>query len=198
MIRSLRLSIASLVAVFLGLLVALSGGATAGTARTPSHEAAAVPAATALSKPLVTDSHDAGGKLDLRAARRIGQDRSCLVSISTWSSWSSTILEGSNYTPGKNKLLVLYDLNGDNRPDLTGNVIFVSNSYLYLFIRASDGNLPPAGGSRPTPSSIAVPVCRPLFDLQSLPTNVRVAFESVNRKHRDRMPNRGWIRLRFP
>jgi hypothetical protein len=196
MTRSLRLSSPALVAVFVAPFVALSGGATAGTVRTPSHEAAALAAATALSKPLVTDPRDTGGKLDLRAARRIGHDRSCLVSISTWGSWSSTILEGSNYTPGKNKLLVLYDLNGDNRPDLTGYIIFVSNAYLYLFIRASDGTLAPAGGSRPTPSSIAVPVCRPLFDLQSIPTHVRVAFESVNRTHRDRMPNRGWIRLR--
>jgi hypothetical protein len=182
MIRSLRLSSPALVAGFVALFVALSGGAAA--------------AVTAPSRLLVTDPRDAGGKLDLRAARRIGQDRSCLVSISTWGSWSSTILEGSNYTPGKSKLLVLYDLNGDNKPDLTGQIIFVFNNYLYLFIRASDGNLAPAGGSRPTPSSIAVPVCRPLFGLQSIPRTVRVAFESVNRTHRDRMPNRGWIRLR--
>jgi hypothetical protein len=71
----------------------------------------------ALSKPLVTDPRDAGGKLDLRAARRIGQDRRCLVTISTWGSWSSTILEGANYAPGKKKLLVLYDLNGDNKAE---------------------------------------------------------------------------------
>lgn len=197
MTRSLRLSSPALVAVFVALFVALAGGAAAGTARTPSHEGAALAAATALSEPLVTDPRDAGGKLDLRAARRIGQDRSCLVTISTWGSWSSTILEGSNYTPGKSKLLVLYDLNGDNRPDLTGYVIFVSNAYLYLFIRASDGNLPPAGGSRPTPSSIAVRVCQPLFGLQSIPRTPRVAFESVNGRHHDRMPNRGWIRLRL-
>jgi hypothetical protein len=182
MIRSLRLSSPAPVAAFVALFVALSGGAAA--------------AVTAPSKPLATDPRDAGGKLDLRAARRIGQDRSCLVSISTWGSWSSTILQGANYVPGKNRLLVLYDLNGDNEVDLTGYVIFVSNAYLYLFISTSDGNLPPAGGTRPTPSSIAVPVCRPLFGLQSIPRTVRVAFESVNRTHRDRMPNRGWIRLR--
>jgi hypothetical protein len=197
MTRSLRLSSPALVAVLVALFVALSGGATAGTARTPSHETAAVAAATALSKPLVTDPRDAGGKLDLRAARRIGQDRSCLVTISTWGSWSSTILEGSNYAPGKKKLLVLYDLNGDNKADLTGYIIFVSNAYLYLFISTSDGNLAPARGSRPTPSSIAVPVCTPLFGLQSIPRTPRVAFESVNRRHHDRMPNRGWIRLPF-
>jgi hypothetical protein len=197
MIRSLRFSRPRLAAAVVALFVAVSGGATAGTVRTPSHEAAAAAAATGLSKPLVTDPRDAGGKLDLRAARRIGQDRSCLVTISTWGSWSSTILQGANYVPGKNKLLVLYDLNGDNKADLTGYVIFVSNAYLYLFITTSDGNLAPAGASRPTPSSIAVPVCRPLFDLQSIPRTVRVAFESVNRTHRDRMPNRGWIRLRF-
>jgi len=197
MIRSLRLSSPTLAAVG-ALSVAVSGGAAAGTVQTPSHEPAPAAAATALPKPPVTDPRDAGGKLDLRAAKRIGKDRSCLISISTWGAWSSTILEGSNYTPGKNRLLVLYDLNGDNRPDLTGYIIFVSNDYLYLFARASNGTLAPGGGSRPTPSSVAVPVCRPLLGLETIPTHVRVAFESVNRTHRDRMPNRGWIPLRFP
>ncbi|MGN6430997.1 MAG: hypothetical protein ACTHNB_09745 [Gaiellaceae bacterium] len=182
MIRSLRFSSPAFVAAFVALFVALSG--------------AVAIAATSLSKPLVTDPRDAGGKLDLRAARRIGKDRTCLVTISTWGSWSSTILQGENYVPGKNKLLVLYDLNGDNKPDLTGQIIFVFNHYLYLFIKASDGNLRPGSATRTTPSSVAVQVCGPLFDLQSIPTTVRVAFESVNRTHRDRMPNRGWIRLR--
>jgi hypothetical protein len=181
MIRSLRCSSPALAAVVVALLVALS--------------AAVAAAAPALSKPLVTDPRDAGGKLDLRAARRIGKDRTCLVTISTWGSWSSTILQGENYVPGKNKLLVLYDLNGDNKPDLTGQIIFVFNNYLYLFIRASNGNLRPGPATRTTPSSVAVQVCAPLFDLESVPTTVRVAFESVNRTHRDRMPNRGWIRL---
>ena len=181
MIRTHRFSSAVLVAAFVASL-ALSGGIAA--------------AATVLSKPLVTDPRDAGGKLDLRAVRRIGKDRSCLMAISMWGSWSSTVLEGSNYAPGKNKLLVLYDLNGDNKPDLTGQVIFVSNKSLYLFVTASDGNLRPGQATRTTPSSIAVQVCSPLFDLERIPPTVRVAFETVNRTHRDRMPNRGWIRLR--
>jgi hypothetical protein len=182
MIRSLRFSSPALVAVFAALFVALSGAVAA--------------ASTVPSRPLVTDPRDAGGKLDLRAAKRIGKDTTCLVTISTWGSWSSTILQGENYVPGKNKLLVLYDLNGDNKPDLTGQIIFVFNHYLYLFIKASDGNLRPGPATRTTPSSIAVQVCAPLFDLESIPKAVRVAFESVNRTHRDRMPNRGWIRLR--
>jgi hypothetical protein len=156
----------------------------------------ATAAAAALSKPLVTDPRDAGGKLDLRAATRIGQDRSCRVAISTWGTWSSTILEGGNYVPGKNKLLVLYDLNGDGTADLTGYVIFRGDS-IDLFVSTSDGNLPPGQGKRLTPSSVEVPVCQPLFDLVPIPRMVRVAFESVNRTHRDRMPDRGWIRLRF-
>jgi len=116
------------------------------------------------------------------------------MTISMWDSWSSTVLEGSNYVPGKNKLLVLYDLNGDNKPDLTGQVIFVSNRSLDLFVKASDGNLI-GQATHTTPSSVAVQVCSPLFDLERIPPTVRVAFESVNRRHRDRMPNRGWIRL---
>jgi hypothetical protein len=193
MSRSARLSSPALVIAAIAIFAALSGAAAA-SRHSKSRTAASV---AALSKLLVTDPRDSGGKLDLRAARRIGQDRSCVVTISTWGSWSSTILQGANYVPGKNKLLVLYDLNGDNKVDLTGYIIFVSNAYLYLFISTSDGNLAPAGASRPTPSSVAVPVCRPLFDLQSIPRTVRVAFESVNRTRRDRMPNRGWVRLRF-
>jgi hypothetical protein len=179
MIRTHRFSSPALVAAFVALF-ALSGGIAV--------------AATVLSKPLVTDPRDAGGKLDLRAARRIGKDRSCLMTISMWGSWSSTVLQGSNYVPGKNKLLVLYDLNGDNKPDLTGQVIFVSNRSLDLFVKASDGNLI-GQATRTTSSSVAVQVCSPLLDLERIPPTVRVAFESVNRKHRDRMPNRGWIRL---
>jgi uncharacterized protein YceK len=41
MTRSLRLSNRALVAVFVALFIVLSGAATARTARTPSHEAAA-------------------------------------------------------------------------------------------------------------------------------------------------------------
>jgi len=198
MTRSLRFSSPALVAVFVALFVAFSDGAAAGTVGMPRREPATVAAATALSKPLVTDPRDdPASKLDLRAVRRVGHDRSeCLVSISTWSPWSSTILEGSNYTPGKSKLVVLYDFNGDGKPDLTGYDIFTSNAYLYLFVEASDGGLPPAGGSRLSPSSVVIPVCGPLVGLESRPTPVRVAFVSLSRSYWDRMPNRGWIRLR--
>jgi len=190
MTRALRLFSPALAVAGVALFVVLSGGASAAAVLASGHETAA-----SQSKPLVTDPRDAGGKLDLRAAKRLSPDARCLVSISTWGSWSSTILEGSNYTPGKNQLLVLYDLNGDNRPDLTGNIIFVSNAYFYLFID-SNPDFAPAGGSRTSPSSVAVKVCQPLFQLMHIPRTVRVAFESVNRTHRDRMPDRGWIRLR--
>ena len=192
MTRSLRLSSPALVVSVVALFLVLSGGTSAAAVLASTHDTA-----TSRSKPLVTDPRDAGGKLDLRAAKRISPSRSCPVTISTWASWSSTILEGSNYVPGKRKLVVLYDLNGDGKTDLTGYVIFTSNAYLYLFMDSPDGKLAPASAHRASPSGVTVSLCQPLLDLVPPPRTVRVAFASVNGTHRDRMPNRGWIRLQF-
>src|SRR5262249_8176981 len=152
MTRALRLLSPALAVAVVALFVVLSGGASAAAVLASRDETAA-----SQSKLLVTDPRDAGGKLDLRAAKRLSPDRRCLISISTWGSWSSTILEGPYYhTPGKNQLLVLYDLNGYNETDLTGNIIFVSNAHFDLFIDTNPG-FATAGASRTSPSSIAVP-----------------------------------------
>jgi hypothetical protein len=168
--------------------------------------AAAIVGAAAIASPaalpgklLATDTRE-GGKLDLRSARGPVASRVCAVTISTWKPWSLKILNGSNYAPGKNRLAVVYDLNGDGKPDVTGYVISENGGrYVYLFIRTSTDSLPPRVVGRPNASSVFVPICAFVYDIDPpYPKTIRVAFVSVNGSHWDRMPARGWIRFHDP
>jgi hypothetical protein len=169
--------------------VTLFGGVI--VSRTSAHPAASK------STPFVSDPRDGGGKLDLRGGRTIVGSELCRATISTWGSWKSTILQGGNYAPGKDKLEVLYNLSGNNKVDLRG--YFISErGVIYLWISTAGGNFAPVPAPRPSASSVTVSLCRFLLELESRPTVVRVAFLSVNGKHRDRMPNSGWVTLHTP
>ena len=149
------------------------------------------------STPFVSDPRDAGGQLDLRGGRTIVNSEACRATISTWGSWKSKILQGGNYAPGKKRLEVLYELNGDNQADLRG--YFISErGIIYLFIRTASDTFAPAAAPRLSNSSVTVSLCRFILELQTRPTVVRVAFLSVDGTHHDRMPNTGWVRLRTP
>jgi hypothetical protein len=149
------------------------------------------------STPFVSDPRDTGGMLDLRAGRTIVGSELCRATISTWGSWKSTILQGGNYAPGKNKLEVLYNLSGDNKVDLRG--YFISErGVIYLWSRTASGNFAPVPAPRLSSSSVTVSLCRFLLELESSPKVVRVAFLSVNGTHHDRMPNSGWVTLHTP
>lgn len=155
----------------------------------------ALPASSG-STPFVSDPRDAGGLLDLHAGRTIVNSTACRATISTWGAWPSKILRGGNYAPGKNRLEVLYELNGDNTADLTG--YFISERVIYLFIRTASDTFSPAAAPRLSGSSVTVSLCRFILELQTRPKVVRVAFVSVYGTHRDRMPNRGWVTLHTP
>jgi hypothetical protein len=151
------------------------------------------------SKTLATDPRDAGGKLDLRGARSVVSSRDCRVTISTWGTWNTTLLHGGNYAPGRNRLAVVYDLNGDGKADVTGYIISEAGGFIYLFLRTSTDTFSPAAAWRPTASSVRVSLCRFLYEAEPpLPKTVRAAFVSENGAHWDRMPNRGWVRLHNP
>jgi len=154
--------------------------------------------ATTRSTPFVSDPRDAGGKLDLRGGRTIVGFELCRATISTWGSWNSKILRGGNYAPGKNRLEVLYELNGDKKADLTGYFISDARGAVCLWIKTAIDNFSPAAAPRLSASSVTVSLCRFIIELEVRPKMVRVAFVSVNGIHRDRMPNRGCVRLHTP
>lgn len=159
----------------------------------------AMPAASGF-KTLASDPRDAGGQLDLRGAKTlvpsgptVGRNAVCKTTISTWGPWKSSVLHGGSYVPGKNKLEVLYAFNQDKKPDLTGYIIFAGG--LHLYATTSDGNLAPIPVAKRA-SSITVALCdfRDL-QIQPQPKSFHVAFLSIDGRHRDRMPNRGWVKL---
>ena len=167
--------------------IALSAALVATTANALS--------ASPRSTPFVSDPRDAGGLLDLRGGKTIVGSTACRATISTWGSWRSKILRGGNYAPGKTRLEVLYELNGDNRADLTGYFISDGRGVIYLWIRTLTDTFSPAAAPRLSISSVTVSLCRFLSELETYPKLVRVAFASVDGTHRDRMPNRGWVTL---
>ena len=176
----------AVIGIALALLPAL--GVTATTSALP---------ASSRGTPFVSDPRDAGGLLDLRGGRTIVGSEECRATISTWGSWKSTVLRGGNYAPGKNRLEVLYELSGDNKADLTG--YFISEQRVIdLWIKTPYDHFAPAPAPRLSSSSVTVSLCRFLIDLETPPKVLRVAFLSVYGTHRDRMPNRGWVRLTTP
>jgi hypothetical protein len=180
-------SVSALVVVVLALCGAMLAGASDATL-----------GGTRL-KALVTDPRDAGGSLDLRGARSVVSSRDCRVKISTWGTWNTSLLRGGNYAPGRNRLAVVYDLNGDGKADVTAYIISEARGAIYLFLRTSSDTFSPAAAWRPNASSINVSLCRFLYEAQPpLPKSVRAAFISINGAHHDRMPNRGWVRLHNP
>jgi len=71
---------------------------------------------------------------------------------------------------------------------------------LYVNVALPSGASPaPVRVVKLSPRSISVYLCRFLYEIAPPPPKtVGVAFASKNGSHRDRMPNRGWVRLRVP
>jgi hypothetical protein len=178
----------SAVIVGASLVAALIAGASSATS------------AASVIRTIATDPRDSGGRLDLRDARIVVGASMCRATISTWGGWRQETLQGSPYAPGRNKLGVVFDVNGDNEVDLAEYFIRVGTSSISLWIKSSTGNFRDvAAVVRLNASSVTAPLCKFLYDLQgTLPKTLRVAFTSVYRTHHDRMPNSGWIRLQNP
>ena len=170
------------------------------------------------SKPIVTTVTDPrdGGPLDFRRVTVVQPARFVLsTTISTWSGWSNKILPTfSSGVPsrllGKNLLSVLYDVNGDGKTDFIGRIIYGGQGEsgtpiadLWIIRPATRTAFDhPLGVERPTPSSASFlspfDVFHYLFSghIQGTKT-LHLAFTSLSGTHRDRIPNRGWIRLVF-
>jgi len=177
---------------------------------------ASAPITAQRSRPIVTSVTDTreGGKLDFRRVRIVQPVRCCFfsVTISTWGDWSDKLLPTfSSGIPsplrGKNRLTVLYDVNGDRKPDFIGRIIYAGQgesgnptAVLWIIHPATRTSFDhPLGVERPTASSASflspVDVFQYLFgNIQGTKT-LRLAFTSVIGTHRDRIPNYGWIRV---
>lgn len=156
----------------------------------------AMPAASGVSLQ-VNDPRDVGRKLDLRVARTAPSE-GCRTTISTWGPWTSSLLRGRNYAPGKNRLGVVFRFNGDKKADATGYLISEGRRGLSLFVTTNGGSyLAPRPAARSGLSRAIVDLCDFMFidNLDPRPTSIRVAFLSLYGTHRDRMPNHGWLSL---
>ncbi len=168
-----------------------------GTAATPASSSARTRAA---------DPRDSRGRLDLKTVSAVEHDGVLALSLATYGAWSSRILQGTSGkagpASGRNRLVVLYDTNGDGRPDYTGRVVFWQG-HLALWITGHGRALEPVPVRRPNgrTASFAHAVDA-LFRAGQGKKKLGVAVESVDRQVagcspacRDRAPNRGWIRV---
>jgi len=150
---------------------------------------------------IVSDPRDAGGKLDLKGAK-IARDGSLVrVTLSTYGRWASRLLlysknGTSGPLPGKNKLTVLYDVNGDGKADFTGRIVYKGR--LALWITGRSSAFEPVPVSRPSRTSAAFTHPVDVFFKNPGGTRtLRLAFRSSTGTAVDRMPNRGWIPVVF-
>lgn len=148
----------------------------------------------------VHDPRDAGGKLDLRSATALRRGALLILTISTYGEWSSTLLRSGGNGPsgplaGKNRLTVLYDVNGDGKADFSGRIVY--RGRLAMWITGKNQAFEPVPVSRPTRSSafLTHPV-DVLFSGKGTKT-LRLAITSIDGAARDRMPNHGWISVPF-
>jgi hypothetical protein len=150
---------------------------------------------------IVGDPRDAGGKLDLKSARIAPNGSLARVTLSTYGRWASRLLlysrnGTSGPLPGRNKLTVLYDVDGDGRADFTGRIVYKGR--LALWITGRNAAYEPVPVSRPTRSSASfVHPVDIFFKNPGRTETVRLAFRSVTGRVVDRMPNRGWIPVVF-
>ena len=160
----------------------------------------------ARSKTIATDPKDARGKLDLKTVAAVRHDTLLRLKIRMYGAWSSKLLRGkkgrSGPAGGHDRLVVLYDTNGDGRPDYTGRIVYWKG-YLRLWIAGRRGAFEPVPVKRPNArtASFAHPV-DVLFSPQKGKRTLGLAVKSVDREGaacspacRDRAPNEGWIRV---
>ncbi len=166
-------------------------------------------AATAASSPArahAADPRDSGGRLDLKTVSAVARDGVLTLRLTTYGAWSSRILRGTRGTagpaPGRNRLVVLYDTNGDGRPDYTGRIVFWQG-HLALWITGHGRALEPVPVRRPNGQTASFAhAVDALFPAGQGRKTLGIAVESVDRQARDcspvcrdRAPNRGWIRV---
>jgi hypothetical protein len=170
------------------------------------------------SKPIVTSVTDPrdGGPLDFRRVTFVQTGEFFVTTtLYTWRGWSNAILPTfSSGVPsrlkGKNRLAVLYDVNGDGKTDFIGRFSYGGKSEsgtpigsIWIIdlstLVAFDS---PLSLVRPHPSSASFYSPMEVFDFlfwgrtQGTKT-LHLAFTSLSGTHRDRIPNKGWISLVF-
>jgi hypothetical protein len=139
--------------------------------------------------------------------------RFIFVTISTWRSWSPSILPTfSSGVPsplrGANRLTILFDVNGDGKdnfiaPFIDGGLGEVSGLPFAVawIINPSTGTAidSPLGTEKPTPSTLSFQLranaFADLFGNSYRTDRLRLAFTSRDGNQRDRIPNHGWIRV---
>ena len=146
----------------------------------------------------VSDPNDVAGKLDLKSAKAVAKGQLLRLTIGTWDPWSSKVLVGLGSLAGRNRLIVLYDVNGDHVADYTGRIVY-RNGRLSLWITGRGNQYEPVPVSRP--SRTAVTYTHPVDVLFTKPSQTRlnIAVTSTYAGARDRMPDApGWMAVTFP
>lgn len=145
----------------------------------------------------VSDPRDPAGQLDLRRLVAIQEKRTgpLGVTITTWAAWDRSVLAGS----GSNRLMVLFDTNGDGRAEYEGRIV-LSSGELVLLISGSGSQFEPLPVGRPnrTTLTLVVPGSSPPNPADR---RVRIAVQSVYVKKGtscaarcvDRIPDAGWL-----
>ncbi len=145
-----------------------------------------------------TDPNDVAGKLDLHrlTATKDSKNAPLTVTVRTFPSWKKSILAAS----GPNRLIVLFDTDGDGVSDFSGMVEFAGGA-LSVLISGSGQAFEPLEATRPTNRSVrfTVPGGSPPNPAGDLDVAARSRYldsgVSCKPPCRDRLPDSGWVHV---
>ena len=156
---------------------------------------AAIIAITASAAVSVSDGNDVRGRLDLKSVEAAGRTTFIQVTITTWDGWRPRLLAGKPNRPGRNRLTVLYDVNGDKRADFRGRVIYAGGR-LSLWLSGRGSQFDAVGVHRPNRRTVTFthPVDVLLKARAAHDIFVAVTSKTCRTSCSDRAPNgRRWL-----
>jgi hypothetical protein len=141
-----------------------------------------------------TDPDDTSGSLDIRDFRATRRGALVTITISTYEAWDESVLTGDPLDPGPNTLMVLYDVDLDQKADYRAKLIFAGGR-LSAFISGSGSQFEPVPVRRP--DGFTARFTHPVDILPKIPgpeTDVQLQARSAFAGAKDHAPDDGqWL-----
>lgn len=153
----------------------------------------AAPAAAAT----VVDADDTAGSLDLRKVTAVSGASSVKVTVTTWGSWSSSVL-----APATNRFVVLFDSDLDGVAEYRGRIV-TSGGALVVLLSGQGNAYEPLPVQRPGGKKLSFTIPTDVMGAQG--ADIQVAAKTRYRNSgscavacKDRAPNSGWLFVPAP
>lgn len=153
----------------------------------------AAPAAAAT----IADADDTAGSLDVRKVTATSTASSVKVTVTTWGSWSSSVLASA-----KNRLVVLFDSDLDGTAEYRGRIV-ESGGALVVLLSGQGNNYEPLPVQRASGKKLSFTIPTDVMGAQG--ADLQVAVTSRYRDSgscvvacKDRAPDSGWLLVPAP